>query len=181
VPQDVPGLRAAFGSDAAFVAALDEFFTEAQAGFMFEAPTRYYYGGNEPDLQAPFLFTAAGRPDLSQKWARWALQNFYRTDSDGLAGNDDGGTISAWYVFTALGLYPWPCFPGYRVVAPSIDHAVLHLAGGDLEIRAAGAGSGKGYVVAATFNGKPVQDWWIDHADLAKGGVLELTMGDAPP
>ena len=181
VPHDVPGLRAAFGTDQAFVRALDLFFQQAQANFMFVAPTSYYYGGNEPDIHAPFLFVQAGRPDLSQKWARWALQTFYLAGPDGLAGNDDGGTMAAWYVFTAIGLYPWPCFPGYWVVAPSFDHAVLHLPGGDLEIRAEGAGSGKGYVQAATFNGKPIQGWWIAHADLAKGGVLDLTMTDAPP
>jgi putative alpha-1,2-mannosidase len=98
-----------------------------------------------------------------------------------LVGNDDGGTLAAWYVFTAIGLYPWPCVPGYYVTAPSFDRAVVRLAGGaTLTVLAQGAGAGQGYATSATFNGQPVEGWWIPHQDLVQGGTLEMTMSQAP-
>ncbi len=181
VPHDQDALRAKYGSDEAFVSHLDAFFEGAEANFSFELPNGWYCQGNEPDIHAPFLFIGAGRPDLAQKWARWALQMNYRNGYDGLSGNDDGGTMAAWFVFTAIGLYPWPCFPGYYVTAPSFDRATVRLAGGvTLSIVADGAGAGKGYVKQATFNGKAVAGSWIPHADLIQGGTLELTMSETP-
>ena len=61
---------------------------------------------DQPDLYAAFLFNAARRPDLTQKWARWVLEKKYGDRENGLDGNDDGGSLSAWYVFASLGLTP---------------------------------------------------------------------------
>jgi predicted alpha-1,2-mannosidase len=180
VPHDEDGLRALFPDDAAFVSKLTDFFQLSKDQFLFEMPNAYYFHGNEPDFHAPFMFIRAGRPDLTQKWARWVLEANYRTDPDGLSGNDDGGTMAAWYVFTAVGLFPWPCLPGYYLTSPIFDRVVLHLEGGDVTIEADGASAGKLYVKQVTWNGTPLPAMWIQHADLAKGGTLKFTLSDTP-
>ncbi len=176
VPHDEVGLRGLFASDADFVAKLESFFEQAKAGFDFLLPTPFYYHGNEPDLGAAFLFSGAGRPDLTQKWSRWILETNYQNTPDGLIGNDDAGTLSAWYVFAALGLYPKPCVPGYYVTAPLFDKATVHLPGGDFVVQATGAAAGKVKIKTATWNGKVLTEMWLSHAEVAKGGTLILEM-----
>jgi predicted alpha-1,2-mannosidase len=179
-PQDEAGLRGLFGSDTVFVQRLSEFFERAKDGFDFVLPTAWYYHGNEPDLHSPWLFIRAGRPDLAQKWARWVLDANYRDAYDGIVGNDDGGTLAAWYVFASLGLFPWPCFPGYYLSTPIFDTATLHLPGGDLSISAPSAGTGKMYVKQVRLDGKPIQEWWLEHSAIVGGGKLEFVLSDVP-
>jgi putative alpha-1,2-mannosidase len=178
VPHDETGLRTLLGGDGPFADKLTSFFQQAKDSFSFYAPTGFYYQGNEPDIHAAYLFIRAGRPDLTQDWATWARQASYLNQPGGLTGNDDAGTMGAWYVFTGTGLYPWPCLSGYYITAPMFDRVVLHLAGGDVTIDALGAGSGKHRVTSATWNGKALDVMWIDHADLARGGTLTLGMAD---
>ena len=188
VPHDEDGLRRAFdpedeaAANAAFIAKLDEFFVKADENFVFDLPSQWFYQGNEPDIHAPLLFIRAGRPDLAHRWARWSLQMNWKDTYDGLSGNDDAGTMAAWYVFVAIGLYPWPCFPGYYVTAPSFDRAVVHLPGGKtLTVVSDGAGGDAGYAGSPTFAGRPVDGWWIPHDDLVEGGTLQMTMSKDPP
>lgn len=176
VPHDEEGLRGLFNGNEAFVAKLESFFEQAKLGFDFLLPTAFYYHGNEPDIGAAFLFTQAGRPDLTQKWTRWILETNYKTTPDGLIGNDDAGTLAAWYVFAAIGLYPKPCVPGYYVTAPLFDKATVHLPGGDFVVQATGAAAGKVKIKSATWNGKALTEMWLQHADVAKGGTLLLQM-----
>lgn len=176
VPHDEPGLRALFGGDAPFVDKLTAFFEKAEAAFQFDLPTPYYYHGNEPDMHASTLFARAGRPDLAQKWTRWIADTSYKTTFDGLVGNDDAGTLSAWYAFAAMGLMPTPCQPGYTVLSPLFDQVTLHLPSGDVVITAPGVSQGKTRAASATWNGAPIQDWWLDHAPLAAGGTLAFEM-----
>lgn len=181
VPHDEAGLRGLFGSDEAFLAKLTDFFELADENFDFLIPTSWYFHGNEPDMHAAFLFIGAGRPDLAQKWSRWILDVHYKNAWNGMVGNDDAGTLAAWYVFAASGLFPWPCFPGYYVTSPLFDKVVIHLPGGDLTVNAQGASSeGKVYIQEARWNGEPLSGWWLKHADIVNGGVLDLTMGDKP-
>ena len=178
VPHDEAGLRGLLGGDGPFVDKLTEFLQQGKDNFSFYAPDGYYFHGNEPDFHAMYLFIRAGRPDLAQDWAAWARQVNYLNQPDGLSGNDDAGTMGAWYAFTALGLFPWPCVPGYYVTAPAFDRVVLHLAGADVVVDAPGAGSGRRHVKSATWNGKGLDVLWIDHADLVQGGTLALQMVD---
>lgn len=175
VPHDEPGLRALFGGDEPFVAKLDDFFQQAKDVFQFDLPSPFYYHGNEPDIHASVLFARAGRPDLAQRWTRWVADVSYKTTYDGLVGNDDAGTLSSWYAFAAMGLYPTPCVPGYTVLAPIFDQVTLHLPGGDVIVEWPGASTGA-VATGATWNGAPVQEWWIDHAALTAGGTLVMTM-----
>lgn len=177
VPHDEAGLRATLGGDATFLERLTFFMEDAIANFEMLLPSNYYFMGNEPDIHAPFLAIRAGRPDLTQRWTRWILDTNFLNQPDGLVGNDDAGTLAAWYVFAAVGLYPWPCVPGYYVTAPIFDEATIHLPGGDLVVQAAGAtGRRDTAIQTTTFNGKALDTLWLEHADLEKGGTLTLTL-----
>mgnify|MGYP000853119735 CR=1 FL=1 len=177
VPHDETGLRRTLGGDEVFLQRLGLFMENAIEEFEFEFPSNYFFMGNEPDIHAPFLAIRAGRPDLAQRWSRWILDANFRNTYDGLIGNDDAGTLAAWYVFSAVGLAPWPCFPGYYVTAPIFDHAVLHLPGGDMVVEAPGATGVRDTTIAgATFNGQPLATMWLDHETVAKGGTLSLPL-----
>ena len=99
-------------------------------------PGPYYWHGNQPDIHAAYLFNDAARPDLTQKWVRWILENKYGEGYDGLDGNDDAGTLSAWYVLSALGFYPVAGTDRYQLGAPLFETAEVKLAGGTLKILA---------------------------------------------
>ncbi len=170
-PHDTAGLRGLYPDDAAFVKKLNDFFQLAQDSFSFYVPNGYYFHGNEPDMLSSTLFSDAGRPDLSDKWTRWIADSCYTNVPDGLVGNDDAGTLSAWYVFAAVGLMPRPGLPGYDVVAPRFDKATLHLPGGDVTVTAKGAYA-KTLSGAVAWNGAELKKRWVDHAALATGGAF---------
>ncbi len=180
VPHDTAGLRALMGGDNPFVSKLSEFFTLARDNFNFILPTPWYFHGNEPDLHAAFLFNDAGRPDLAQVWARWVLDANYRNAWNGLVGNDDAGTLAAWYVFAASGLYPWPCLPGYSVTVPRFDRVVWHLPAGDLVIEAPGASAGSVVAQEVRWNGATLDGFWLSHDEVAAGGALQYEVVPAP-
>ena len=90
-------------------------------------PGPYYWHGNEPDIHAAYLFNEAGRPDLTQKWVRWIMDHKYGDGYNGLDGNDDAGTISAWYVFSALGFFPVAGSDIYQLGSPLFEKAEVRL------------------------------------------------------
>ena len=179
VPWDAAGLAALFGGQQPFVDALTAFFEGSVPELGLLVPGKYYWHGNEPDIHSAWMFSDVGRPDLTAKWVRWIMANKYKATPDGIDGNDDCGTLSAWYAFSALGLYPIPGSDRYLVGSPAFTRAVVHLAGGDLVIEAPGAGPDNLYVQSATFNGQPLNEARLSHADLP-GGTLVLTMGPQP-
>lgn len=166
------------------LATLEEFFDltrqdweRSELGLWMPLP--FYWHGNEPDIHAPYLFAAAGRPHLTQKWVRWIMDTFYDLGPKGLAGNDDAGTLSAWYVFSALGFYPWAGSDLYYVGTPAFELATVRLPGGDLVVRATGPDRGH-YVQSVTLNGAPLEVAWFTHADIVNGGTLEFALGAEP-
>ncbi len=177
VPHDVVGLVDLFGSAEAMVTKLERFFQETVDTFVFELPGSYYYHGNEPSIQAAYMFLEAGRPDLTQKYVRWILATNYRTDPGGIIGNDDGGTLAAWYVMSALGFYPLPGTARYYIGSPIVSRAVLALPTGDVVITADGAGPDNIYVQGVWLNGEPLEQLWFDHDDLMGGATLHFEMG----
>ncbi len=181
VPHDVPGLIDLFGSPQAMVDKLETLF-ENSANFSNDAlPNLYYWHGNQPDLHAVYMFNEAGRPDLTQKWVRHILEKDYADAPNGLAGNEDGGTLVAWYVFSAIGLFPLnPCIPRYQIGSPLFDQTTLHLPGGDFVIIAENNSAQNVYIQSAFLNGQPLSTPWLEHTDLAAGGTLHLIMGPAP-
>ncbi|HEX7326414.1 MAG TPA: GH92 family glycosyl hydrolase [Rhodanobacteraceae bacterium] len=176
-----------FGGDAAFERKLDELFTTSSA-LPANAPpdiagmVGQYSQGNEPSHHVAYLYAYSGSPWKTQSRVRMLLDTMYRPAPDGLAGNEDCGQMSAWYVLSALGLYAVdPVSANWVFGSPLVDHAEVELADGKrLLIEARGNGKGKPYVRSVTWNGKPWQKSWIAHADLAAGGTLVFEMGAEP-
>ena len=166
VPHDAAGLIERLGGDAAAVEWLGE-LSRAEYG-----PT------NEVALFAPYLYTHAGRPDLAARDVTADRDSGFSLGPDGLPGNDDAGTLSAWYVWSAIGLYPNAGQPFYYVGSPLFDRATIALGRGrSFTVERLGTGR---TVVAATLNGRPLGRAWLRHGEVAQGGTLVLTMGDAP-
>ena len=166
VPHDPAALIERLGGAAAAVEWLGE-LSRADYG-----PT------NEVALLAPYLYTHAGRPDLAARDVVADRDADFSAAPDGLPGNDDAGTLSAWYVWSAIGLYPSTGQPFYYVGSPLFDRATLRLRGGrSFTIERRGAGP---VVVAATLDGRPLDRAWLEHREVAAGGTLVLVMGDVP-
>lgn len=175
VPHDIPGMIEAHGGPEAFVAKLDAFFE----GNHFD-PT------NQPSFHIPFLYAHAGRHDRTVDAVRETVEDAYDISAEGLPGNDDAGSTSAWLVFAALGLYPVnPGEPVYTIASPHFDRAEIfldrvHYSGDSFVIEAVGAGTDQPYVVSAMLNGEPLDEPVISHAAIGAGGTLVLEMSDTP-
>ena len=181
VPWDVPGLADLFGSSAALTDKENYAFEMNVPWEEFDwVPGAYLWVGNEPSLFHPYVFAAAGRPDLTQKWIRWTLLYKYRDMPDGLPGNDDAGTMSAFYIFSALGFFPQAGSLNYVLGSPIFDRATLHLPNGDLNIIVQNNSRENVYVQGATLNGKQLTTPFFTHDQIANGGTLEFVMGPAP-
>jgi predicted alpha-1,2-mannosidase len=171
VPHDVPGLIEAMGGREAFVARLDRLFAEGR-----------YWHGNEPSHHIAYLYDHAGAPWRTQEEVRRILASEYGLGPAGLKGNDDTGQMSAWYVFSALGIYPLcPGVPRYEIGSPLFEEATVDVGGGRrFTVRAPGASAENLYIQSAMLDGRPHDHPWIEHADVARGAVLELRMGPRP-
>lgn len=171
---DVPGMVELFGGTDAFVARLDRFFDEG-----------HYDPSNQPSFHIPFLYAAAGRPAGTQRRVREVLDGHYHAGEDGLPGNDDAGSTSAWAVLSMLGLYPLSPGDGvYTLTAPRLE-ATVHLHpgaydGGAFEVRVIGDPETQRYVAGVSWNGTSLTRARIEHAALASGGVLVFTLADEP-
>ena len=171
VPQDLLGLIQLEGGNAAFVARLDELFAK-----------NYYDHGNEPSHAITYLYDYAGAAWKTQQHVAEIRAKWYQDRPDGLAGNDDAGQMSAWLVFSALGFYPvTPGVPAYEIGTPLLPSATLHLDGGKtFRVRAENVSAANLYIQSATLNGKPLERFWIRHAEILAGGELVFQMGSQP-
>jgi predicted alpha-1,2-mannosidase len=179
-PYDAAGLISLFKSRDYFVEELNSFFAKSDPAMATWNPGPYYWHGNQPDLHAAYLFNDAGRPDLTQKWVRWILDNKYSDGYDGLDGNDDGGTLSAWYVLSALGLYPVAGSDKYQLGAPLFERAEVKVQNNRLLVIAENHAPNHLYVDKVWLNDTPLDRTWIRHAEIAQGGVLRFSMSAAP-
>lgn len=182
VPHDVPGLIERLGGDAPFVAWLDAFFGAAPDPLGRTLRTDgLYTQGNEPDLLAPFLYIHAGRPDRTAERVRAIMAREYRTGRRGLPGNDDAGTMSSWYAWNAIGLYPNAGQDLYYIGSPVFTRATIDLGGGKrFVIDAPAASAANAFVASATLNGRRLDRAWLRHAEIARGGRLLLDMRASP-
>ena len=179
VQHNPAGLIDLFGSKEYFVSELEKFMQDASARRAAIDPGSGFWIGNQHDIHTPYLFNDAGRPDLTQKWVRWTLKNRFSTDIDGLDGNDDGGTLSAWYVFSALGFYPDAGTEFYKLGSPAVDSAVITLEnGGVLKITVNNQGEKNIYTESVTLNGEPLDACEFAHADISRGGEIVFNMTD---
>ena len=184
VMQNPDGLVAAMGGREAFVKRLDGLFErpEVVKGEVFDVTglIGQYVHGNEPSHHVIYFYTLVGERDKTARRVRDVFDRFYLPKPDGLCGNDDCGQMSAWYVFSALGFYPFnPCGGTYVLGAPQIPKATVSLAGGKtLTVVARNLSVENKYVKSVTFNGRPL-DKTIEHADLMSGGELVFEMTNA--
>lgn len=194
VPQDVGGLLGAMGEQLAR-RRLDTFFLTPVADLLpYLTPEvqqklslygiayfgNQYAPSNEHDLQAPYLYDWTREPWKTQSLAR-AYQTLYRATPDGLPGNDDLGTMSAWFVWSALGFYPTiPGAPVYTIGSPLFPKATIRLPGGSFTVTAPGTSLVNKYVQSATLNGAALANTWFTHDAITPGGSIGFALGPTP-
>jgi predicted alpha-1,2-mannosidase len=188
VPQDVAGLAKAHGGEDQLLARLDAVFDAKVDPSVFEhmeditGLIGWYAHGNEPSHHVAYLYAYAGQPWRTQARLKQIMDTQYKPTPDGLAGNDDLGQMSAWFVFTALGFYP--VAPGsneYVIGRPFLPRATLNLPNGKrFSVVADGLGAGHAYIGGATLNGKPLDRSYLRHEDIMAGGELRFTMQAEP-
>lgn len=177
VPHDVPGLVEQLGGRDRALERLREFFAESEGERHTAFPPVWYWQGNEPDMHAAYLFTALGEPRESARWARWVAGAFYGDGPGGLPGNDDGGTMSAWLVFTYLGFFPFAGEDDYLLGSPFFTRAELAIGGGTFVIEAPESSTQEPIVTEAAVDSTPLTDFRLPHALIQPGSSLHLTMG----
>jgi predicted alpha-1,2-mannosidase len=188
VPQDVAGLAGALGGDDAFVAKLDQVFDAKVDPKIFAhmeditGLIGWYAHGNEPSHHVAYLYAYAGQPWRTQERLATIMATQYAPRPDGLAGNDDLGQMSAWYVFTALGFYPVaPASNEYVIGRPFVPRATLNLPNGKrFTVIADGLDDAHPYVGQVTLDGKPLDRAYLRHEQILAGGELRFTMQAQP-
>lgn len=179
VPHDLEGLAEVMGGREIYLQRLERFFSESTRDTSVIFPNRWYWHGNEPDIHAPFAFAAVGAPEGTWRWSRWVARTYYDETPGGLPGNDDAGTLSAWYVFAALGVFPITAKDEYIVAAPLLTRAEIELpSGGTLTIDAPESSDRAWRVTDVRWNDAPFEDDWISHDALAEGGTLTFDMAE---
>ena len=168
VSHDAKGLMKLMGGKRTFTNKLQEVFDRGQFDM-----------ANEPDIAYPYLFNyVKGEEHRTQKHVDDLLGKHFRNAPDGLPGNDDTGTMSAWAVFSMMGMYPIsPAQPIYAITKPKFDKVTLHLndsyyGGGEVEIRS--DVSKKGAIRKVQVDGKELRDYFISHKDLVKAKSIEF-------
>ena len=135
--------------------------------------------GNEPSFHIPYLYNYAGQPWKTQKRIRMLMESWFRNDLMGVCGDEDGGGMSAFYVFSALGFYPVsPGVPVYTIGSPLFDKSEIQLADGKVfTMIAHGVSWENKYIQSVTLNGKPVDGFKIPQEEVLKGGKIVVGMG----
>ncbi|HXC34402.1 MAG TPA: GH92 family glycosyl hydrolase [Candidatus Acidoferrales bacterium] len=193
VPQDVPGLISAMGHDR-FVDRLNGAF-EAMVRARFNATTGINQDyqinqGNETCMHVSWLFNWAGEPWLTEKWTHDILEAYYGYNpADAYLGDEDQGQMASWFNMCAMGLYQTDggcrVDPVYEIATPLYPKITIQLSkrfygGKTFTIEARNLSPENIYIQSATFNGKPLNQWWIRQRDVRKGGDLVLTLGPQP-
>ncbi len=188
VPHDVQGLIDLMGGREKFVARLDTFFTlpYKPKGIARDITGMIgqYCHGNEPDHHAAYLYNWAGAPWKTQEVVRKILRRMYGSDRAGLglAGMDDRGENTSWYVMSAMGFYTVdPARAEYVIGSPLFDEVTIHMGNGrDFKIVADDNSDENIYIQSATLNGKPLYQTWFPDSAIASGGKLVFKMGPKP-
>lgn len=179
-PHDTKGLMGLYGSDAAFEKQLDQLFTipwnPKHVARNISVFLGQYCHGNQPDHSFPYLYHFVGKPEKSQAVLDTIMGKFYGMGPDGLAlcGMDDAGEMSSWYVFAALGLYPYsPADPEYIVSVPLFDEVKFSIEReATFTIRKVDEGK---RITDISYDGKKIDGFFVEHRDLVKGKTLVIT------
>jgi predicted alpha-1,2-mannosidase len=191
VQHDVQGLINLMGGRERFIERLNQLFNEGlnteKFFFIGQFPDAtglngQFAMGDEPSFHIPYLYNYAGAPWRTQKILRQLMDVWFDDDPLGLCGDEDGGALSSWYVFNAMGFYPvTPGIPIYNIGSPIFRKVVVALGNGkEFAINARNVSAQNKYIQSATINGKPLLKPWFEHSAIANGGTLVLEMGPRP-
>ncbi len=191
VHHNIADLIDLFGGNQPFIEKLDQLFVED-----LKLPKWQYFAkqpdatgnvgqfvmGNEPSFHIPYLYNYAGQPWKTQKRIRMLLESWFRNDLMGIPGDEDGGGMTAFVVFSQLGFYPVsPGIPVYTIGSPIFTKSSIKLDNGNVfTVEAKNSSWSNKYIQSATLNGEPLERTWFTHSDLINGGKLVLQMGDRP-
>ena len=187
VPQDIPGLIEKMGGADAFEKKLDGLFgapasTTGRQQADITGLIGQYAHGNEPSHHMAYLYNYIGKPWKTQALVHRVLDSLYQTTFDGLPGNEDCGQMSAWYVWSALGLYPvTPGGKDFAVSSPLFEKALIRLENGkQIEIRARKPSAKSVYLKSLRWNGKLWDQNLISFERLKNGCLLEAELSEKP-
>ena len=188
VPHDMDNFIAEIGGKKELETRLDTLFTTssqidgAEASGDITGLIGQYAHGNEPSHHMAYLYNWTDAPWKGAERLDFIMRNFYTNQPDGIIGNEDCGQMSAWYVLSALGFYQvCPGIPVYAIGRPMVDKATIPVAGGNFQIIVKNNSPENKYVKEAKLNGKVLDTLFFPHADLVKGGTLEIEMTAVHP
>jgi putative alpha-1,2-mannosidase len=183
IPYNPLGLFNVMGGKATAIARLDEFFHDSAGNFSLVGG-----GGlksdlsNEPSIGAPWLYNFAGQPFKTQATVRAVLNTLWTNTPTGIPGQDDLGAMSAWYVWSAMGLQP--IAPGRAellLAAPLFPQVVVRRSNGvNLTINASGAATNAGFIQSLVVNGVASTKPWLPESMISSGGTVSFTLGTSP-
>ncbi len=188
---DIPGLKSLLGGNGAMAARLDQLFREPLGirkgdwgvnGSNSTGMVGQFSMGNEPSLHIPYLYNECGQPWKTQQRTRFLLDVWFKDDIFGTPGDDDGGSITPWAVFTSMGFYPaLPGTPVYSLTSPVFTEVTINLQNGKtFKISAPASSKRNKYIQSAKLNGKPLDIPFITHQQIISGGELALELGAKP-
>ena len=187
VPQDISGFIDLLGGKEILEAQLDTLFTAKSntSGRDMQDITGLigqYAHGNEPSHHMAYLYNFVNKPYKTQEKVHQILTELYKNKPDGIAGNEDCGQMSAWYVFSAMGFYPvTPGADQYIIGTPLFDKATINLENGNnFTIKAFDLSNENKYIDYVRLNGSKLKQSYISSKDILSGGILEFFMTDSP-
>jgi len=190
VPHDIGGLIELIGGKERTIENLDQLFRET-----IDMPRTLFYVdggnstgmvgqfsmGNEPSFHIPYLYNYCGAPWRTQQRTRFLLDVWFKDNVFGIPGDEDGGAMSAWVVFTAMGFYPVTAGqPVYAISSPVFTEIAIDVPGGQFKIVAPTSSKVNKYIQKAELNGKPLNTPFITHEQIIAGGNLKLELGPKP-
>ncbi|UKS25446.1 GH92 family glycosyl hydrolase [Paenibacillus sp. HWE-109] len=195
VQHDFAGLAELLGGKEAMIRKLDELMTTPphfkvgsygqeihEMSEMAATDLGQFAISNQPSFHIPYIYTALGSPAGTQCWVRKTLEEQFSAHPDGLPGDEDNGSLSAWYIFGAIGLFPLcPGVPEYVLGSPLFRRVTLHLANGkSFVIEAEQQSRDNKYVADSWVNGEATDALYVTHEQILAGGVLKFQMTDTP-
>lgn len=191
VQHDLPGLISLMGGKQNFENRLDQLFREPLGRSKYENYAKFpdftggvgeFSMGNEPSFAIPYMYNLTDSPWKTQKRVRMLIDTWFPDNVFGIPGDEDGGGMSAFVVFSGMGFYPLiPGLPIYTIGSPLFEEVKINLHNGKtFTVLAPGGTETNKYIQKAWLNGQPLNTPWFTHDDLVKGGVLKLEMGPYP-
>lgn len=191
VPHNIADLVSMLGGKDAFVKELEDMYStplgKGKPDFYHiyadhSGNVGQFSMGNEPSMHIPYLYNYAGQPWRTQKRVHTLLNQWFRNDLMGIPGDEDGGGLTAFVVFSQIGFYPvTPGLPMYVIGSPTFESAKLDIGNGkSFEVVAISYSPENKYIQSAKLNGKDWNKSWFSHEELMRGGKLELVMGKHP-